>query len=49
MTYISNLLLYKSKKMHLRVYALLVKNKKFFKCYMYNDGYMYIADNKYEL
>ena len=49
MAYISNPLLYKSKKMHLRVYVLLVKNKNFFKCYIYNDGYMYIADSNYEL
>lgn len=49
MTYISNPLLYKSKKMHLRVYVLLIKNKNFFRCYMYNNGYMYIADNKYKL
>ena len=49
MTYISNPLLYKSKKMHLRVYVLLVKNKNFFRCYLYNNGYMYIADYKYKL
>jgi len=49
MTYISNPLLYKSKKMHLRVYVLLVKNKKIFRCYLYNSGYMYIADSLYQL
>ena len=47
--YIHNPLLYKGKKFHFRVYALLYKNKTTLNAYVYKSGYMYIADSIYNL
>ena len=48
-TYVSNPLLYYNKKFHFRVYALIVRTNKYFSAYLYPRGYMYVADEKFDI
>ncbi len=47
--YIDKPLLYKNKKFHFRVYVLLRKFNNKFIVYLYPKGYMYVADNEYNI
>ena len=47
--YIYNPLLYKNKKFHFRVYTLLHKHNNNFSVFLYPKGYMYVADNEYNI
>ena len=47
--YVDNPLLYNGKKFHFRVFALLVKDARELKVYMYNKSFMYLANNKYKI
>lgn len=47
--YIYNPLLYKNKKFHFRVYGLLRKKGNSFYGYLYPKGYMYVADDQYNI
>jgi hypothetical protein len=47
--YIDKPLLYNGKKFHFRVYALIIRDSDMFNTYLYPKGYMYVADNKYDI
>jgi hypothetical protein len=47
--YVHNPLLYKNKKFHFRVYTLLRKYDNQFSVFLYPKGYMYVADNEYDI
>ena len=46
--YIHNPLLYNGKKLHLRVYVLIVKRQYKFESYLYKKGYIYVANSNYK-
>ena len=47
--YVENPLLYNGRKFHFRVYALLVRDARDLKVYIYNKSFMYFANNKYKI
>ena len=47
--YVEHPLLYNGRKFHFRIYALLVRDAKELKVYIYNKGFMYFANNKYKI
>jgi hypothetical protein len=47
--YIHKPLLYKNKKYHFRIYAIILKSHTVFETYLYPKGYMYIADDEYNI
>jgi hypothetical protein len=47
--YVEHPLLYNGRKFHFRVYALLVRDAKDLKVYIYNKSFMYFANNKYKI
>jgi hypothetical protein len=47
--YVEHPLLYNNRKFHFRIYALLVRDSKDLKVYIYNKSFMYFANNKYKI
>jgi len=45
--FIVNPLLFNNRKFHLRIYAILIRNKDYFEAYTYLNGFMYSAKNHY--
>lgn len=47
--YITNCLLYQKKKFHLRIYPIIVRNKRSLKVFIYQKGFMYTSKNAYDI
>ena len=47
--FISNCLLYKKKKFHIRLYVILIINKNKISVYIQNNGFLYLAINDYDM
>lgn len=45
--FISNPLLYKNYKFHLRIYAIIINTKKSYKVFAYKNGFIYLASHSY--